>query len=96
MARTKFNLTAELQSEKDDSNGEGISPCKLRFGELNCLNEDAQNLCMFCQIHKCNDYYMRQSKGGNNADNKKLMHEALVNARYNISIFISSRNLQNN
>jgi hypothetical protein len=56
----------------------GISPCKVRFGETNCLNEDAQNLCMFCLIHTCNDYCMRKSKTGNNDDNKKLMRESLV------------------
>jgi hypothetical protein len=84
-ARKKFNLTAELQSEKDYSN-EGISPCKLRFGETISLNEDARNLCMFCQIHKCNDYCMRKSKTGKNEDNKKPMLESLVCVQYKIPL----------
>jgi hypothetical protein len=83
-ARTKFNLTAELQSEKNDSN-DGISPCKLRFGETNSLNEDAHNLCMFCQIHTCNDYCMRKSNTKKNENNKELKQESLVCAKYNIN-----------
>ena len=67
-ARKKFNCTAEVNIEADNVTGD-VSPCKLRFRETDSIEKDRQDLCMFCQIHKCNDYCMRKTKIAKEKDN---------------------------
>lgn len=67
-ARKKFNCTAEVNLEADNVTGD-VSPCKLRFRETDSIEKDGQDLCMFCQIHKCNDYCMRKTKIAKEKDN---------------------------
>jgi hypothetical protein len=57
----KFNCTAEVKIQFLEPNQQS-SPCKLRFCETQDIERDQHALCNFCQIHKCNDYCMRQPK----------------------------------
>ncbi len=61
LGKKSFNCTAEVYIEADNVTGD-VSPCKLRFRETDSIEKDGQDLCMFCQIHKCNDYCMRKTK----------------------------------
>jgi hypothetical protein len=66
-ARRKFNCTAEINLENKIP-AQNESPCKRRFRECQNIEDDAQDLSWFCQIHRCSEYCMRKSKEKKNTD----------------------------
>jgi hypothetical protein len=62
--RSKFNCTAELPTNCTTPD-QSSSPCKIRFSQTTNIEKDQQDLCMFCQIHHCNDYCLKSSSDNN-------------------------------
>jgi len=68
-ARKKFNCTAEINSQSEVP-PQNMSPCNVRFRETQDMLTDGEQLCNFCQIHKCNDYCMKKTKDTENVTTK--------------------------
>jgi len=56
--RSKFNFTAEIPKNCTTPD-KFSSPCKKRFSQTSNIETDQQDLCMFCQIHRCSDYCLK-------------------------------------
>ena len=66
-ARGTFNITTELLAYNSlPIQEEGKpSPCSARLSEAADVIQDGAELSMFCQMHKCNEYYLRQPNSKN-------------------------------
>jgi len=67
-SRETFNMTAEVAEIESITPEDSVksSPCSIRFSETVDMIQDGAELSNFCQIHKCSDYCLRQSKSNTN------------------------------
>lgn len=75
-ARSNFNMTAEVRNNTLH-NSQKCSPCKKRFCQTKDLSTDQNELCHFCQIHKCSDYCMRDIEKKEKGEKKVCLYNII-------------------
>lgn len=75
-ARSNFNMTAEVRNNTLH-NSQKRSPCKKRFCQTKDLSTDQNELCHFCQIHKCSDYCMRDIEKKEKGEKKVCLYNII-------------------